>query len=186
MKDTIIGIGGAGRNILNALIEGGISAERTVYADTHLQAVSISQAASFIQLGQERCGGLPAVYPEIGLEAARQAEEDILALIDGAERLLLITGLGSGTGGGAIAHIASLARARLIPTVAFVTLPARFEGNMRAKTAQKSLAALRSILDEEHIHVLPIEQEGHTLNTVYVNSDLEVVAKVKEVLARQE
>ena len=101
----------------------------------------------------------------------------------GADTVILLAGLAGGTGGGAIPFIASLALDYIgAKTIAIVTTPAEIEGAKSQERAEKALANLRGVLDEENIHVIPTAKG--TLATMYDNTDKLALKKVKEILEK--
>lgn len=185
MKIQIWGIGGAGRNILNALIENDVPTECTVYLDTHLQALPSARAGAFIQLGKKLCQGLGAVQAEIGLEAARESKNCICTKLKDLDFLILVAGLGGGVGSGAIPYIASLAQSSTIPTVAIVTLPPAFEGHRRANRAAAGLVQLQTVLGKNNVFVHTIDTTGYNIGTTYeFGSNPQIVEAVQCILKR--
>jgi len=148
MKIKIIGIGGAGSNILDRLVLDGIGDVDIVAMNTDVQSLTSSVARDKVQLGRNTTRGLGAGGdPEIGLAAADEAVEEIRQILEGASILFLCVGLGGGTGSGSAALIAGLAKEHGALTVVFATLPFGFEGRRRARQAEDALAALQEAAD---------------------------------------
>ncbi len=145
---AVIGIGGAGGNAVNNMIESGLEGVEFFAANTDVQALSASKAPAKIQLGTSLTSGLGAgSNAEVGKASAEEAAEEILARIDGAHMLFITAGMGGGTGTGAAPVIARLARERNILTVAVVTKPFNFEGVRRKRIAEAGLEELKPHTD---------------------------------------
>ncbi len=142
---TVVGVGGAGTNVLDTIaLEGNFDA-RLVIMNTDVRALQNSMAGTKIQLGRELTQGLGAGGdPELGMDAAAASEEEIREEIRGQQMVFICTGLGGGTGSGAAPLIARIAREEGAFVVAFATLPFGFEGKRRVRQATESLDALRA------------------------------------------
>ena len=145
----VIGIGGAGGNAINSMIQAGdIQEVEYIVANTDAQALLLSQAPCKVQLGNKVTKGLGAgSNPEIGRKAAEEAIEDVMQAIAGADILFLAAGLGGGTGSGALPVIAAMAKEQGILTVGIVTKPFLFEGKRRLSYAEHAVKQLRSVVD---------------------------------------
>ena len=144
----VIGVGGAGGNAVNRLIEDGMEGVEFIVANTDLQALKDSQASVKIQLGEEIARGLGAGgNPEIGKSAALEATDKLVDALDGADMIFVTAGLGGGTGTGAAPIIGSLAAELGALTIAVVTKPFGFEGRRREMQAEKGLEELRGCVD---------------------------------------
>ncbi len=144
----IVGIGGAGSNALDRIMLDGIESAGLVALNTDVQALTSSVATEKVQLGRETTRGLgTGGDPEVGLEAAEEAVDEIRRAIDGARMVFIIAGLGGGTGSGAAPFVANIAKEQGALVVAFATLPFRFEGKRRGKQAEESLALLQEAAD---------------------------------------
>jgi cell division protein FtsZ len=147
-KIKVIGVGGGGGNAVNRMIAAGIKNVEFIVANTDLQALSASNAATKIQLGSSLTRGLGAGSdPHIGREAAIEDTEKIMDFLEGADMVFVTTGLGGGTGTGAAPVIAALAIEMGALTVAVVTKPFSVEGKKRMEQAEKGLAELRGCVD---------------------------------------
>jgi cell division protein FtsZ len=145
---TVIGVGGAGCNGINNMIATGLSGVEFVAANTDAQALVHSSAEHRIQLGVNLTEGLGAgSRPEIGEAAAEEAIEDIRARVKGSHMVFIAAGMGGGTGTGAAAVIARVARELGILTVAVVTKPFQFEGSRRMRVAEAGIAELKKRVD---------------------------------------
>lgn len=144
----VIGVGGAGGNAVNRLIEDGLEGVDFLVANTDLQALKDSKASVKIQLGEEIARGLGAGgNPEIGKRAALEDTDKLVDALDGADMIFVTAGLGGGTGTGAAPIIGSLATELGALTIAVVTKPFGFEGRRRFVQAEKGLEELRGCVD---------------------------------------
>ncbi len=145
---TVIGVGGAGCNAVNNMIDANLTGVDFVVANTDAQSLAASHAEYKVQLGTRLTEGLGAgSRPEIGQAAAEEALEDIRSVIAGSHMVFIAAGMGGGTGTGAAAVIARTARELGILTVAVVTKPFQFEGARRARIAEAGIAELRQHVD---------------------------------------
>jgi cell division protein FtsZ len=145
---TVIGVGGAGGNAVNNMIAAGLSGVEFMVANTDAQALHSSKCPNRVQLGINLTEGLGAgSKPEIGEAAAREAEDDLRAHLVGTHMLFVAAGMGGGTGTGAAAVVAKVARDLGILTIAVVTKPFTFEGTKRMRTADAGILELRQHVD---------------------------------------
>jgi len=148
IKIKIIGIGGAGSNVLDRIVLDGAGDVDLIAMNTDVQSLTSSVARDKVQLGRNATRGLGAGGdPEIGLAAADEAIDEIRQALEGAGMIFLCAGLGGGTGSGAAALIASLAKEHGALAVVFATLPFAFEGKRRRRQAEEALAALQEAAD---------------------------------------
>ena len=144
----VIGVGGGGSNAVNRMARTGLEGVEFIVANTDLQALRNNAASVKIQIGSKLTKGLGAgADPTVGRAAALEDTDKILAALDGADMVFVITGLGGGTGTGAAPVIASLASEIGALTVAVVTKPFKFEGKKRHLQAERGLEALRDCVD---------------------------------------
>lgn len=144
----VIGVGGAGCNAVNTMIQAGLKHVEFIAANTDVQALGRSQAPFKIQLGPERTRGLGAgAKPEIGKEAALESRDAIREALEGAEMVFVTAGMGGGTGTGAAPIVAGIARELGILTVGVVTKPFQYEGHRRMSYAEEGLRELRRQVD---------------------------------------
>ena len=141
---TVFGVGGAGGNAVNNMIESGLSGVEFVVANTDAQALTSSKAERIIQMGLQVTEGLGAgSQPEVGRAAAEEVLDEIRDQLAGAHMVFITAGMGGGTGTGAAPVIARAARELGILTVGVVTKPFQFEGvrRMRARRGRHQRAA---------------------------------------------
>ncbi len=147
-KIRVIGVGGAGNNAVNRMIEAGITSAEYIAVNTDAQILACNKAPVKIQIGLQRTKGLGAgAEPEIGREAAEESKEELAAAIDGTDLLFITAGMGGGTGTGAAPVIAKLAKDKKILTVAVITEPFEFEGKRRMDNAIRGIDNLRKYVD---------------------------------------
>ena len=147
-KIRVIGVGGAGNNAVNRMIEAGITSAEYVAVNTDAQVLLCNKAPVKIQIGVKRTRGLGAgADPEVGREAAEESKDILAKTIDGTDLLFITAGMGGGTGTGAAPVIAKLARDKHILTVAVVTRPFAFEGRRKMENALKGIENLRKYVD---------------------------------------
>lgn len=145
---TVFGVGGAGGNAVNNMIEQQLDGVEFVVANTDAQALAQSRASSRIQLGPKVTEGLGAgAKPSIGAKAAEETIEDIVDHLMGAHMCFITAGMGGGTGTGAAPIIAQAAREMGILTVGVVTKPFQFEGSRRMRQANEGLEELQQVVD---------------------------------------
>ncbi len=167
----VIGIGGAGCNAVNRMIETGIQGVEFIAANTDAQHLNASKAPIKIQLGPKVTGGLGAgSIPEIGEKAAIESKDAITDLLKGSDMVFITAGMGGGTGTGASPIIAQLAKEMDILVVGVVTKPFGFEGKKRMAQAENGISKLVDSVDSLIIinndNLLKIASK----NTTYVES----------------
>ena len=144
----VIGVGGAGNNAVNRMIQHGLKGVEFISINTDKQALYLSQATQKIQIGDKITKGLGAgANPDIGQKAAEESRDEILQAIKGADMIFITAGMGGGTGTGAAPIVAEIARDQGILTVGVVTRPFLFEGRRRAKNAENGIAQLKEKVD---------------------------------------
>lgn len=144
----VIGVGGGGSNAVNRMIEAGIRGVEFVAMNTDVQVLDRSAAQKKVQLGLNLTKGLGAGgNPEVGKAAAEESKNEIRKAIDGADMVFVTAGMGGGTGTGAAAVVADMAREIGALTVAVVTRPFGFEGARRRKLAESGILALMGRVD---------------------------------------
>ena len=144
----VIGVGGAGNNAVNRMIEEDLPGVEFVAVNTDAQALSNCRAGAKVQIGKKLTRGLGAgARPEIGRQAIEENKDDVLEAVTGADLVFVTAGLGGGTGTGAAPIIAQLARELGALTIGIVTKPFDFEGRKRMQAAESGLAELRKNVD---------------------------------------
>lgn len=149
-KIIVLGLGGAGGNAVHNMIEGQLEGVDLFVANTDSQALEGSICTHRLQLGRELTGGLGAGgRPEVGRAAAEESLDEILTATSGASLVFIAAGMGGGTGTGSAPVVAEAIRKKGILTVAVVTKPFRFEGELRMEVAEEGIEAL-----EQHVDTL--------------------------------
>ncbi|ADL01993.1 cell division protein FtsZ [Brevundimonas subvibrioides] len=145
---VVFGVGGAGGNAVNNMIDAGLEGVEFVVANTDAQHLSFAKTDRRIQLGETITQGLGAgAHPEVGMNAAEESADEIHAHLEGAHMVFITAGMGGGTGTGAAPIIAKCARDRGILTVGVVTKPFTFEGRHRMRLADAGIAELQRYVD---------------------------------------
>ncbi len=144
----VIGVGGAGGNAINNMIESNLQGVKFIVANTDSQALEVSRASQRIQIGEKLTEGLGAgANPDIGREAAHENAEDIRKVLEGSHMVFITAGFGGGTGTGAAPVIAQICKEVGALTVAVVTKPFSFEGRKRMRMAEEGIEALKEVAD---------------------------------------
>nr|WP_217807846.1 cell division protein FtsZ [Oceanibacterium hippocampi] len=147
-KIVVFGVGGAGGNAINNMIESELQGVEFVAANTDAQALAQSRAARRIQLGAALTQGLGAgSKPEVGCKAAEETIEEIVQELEGCHMCFITAGMGGGTGTGAAPVVAEAARQLGILTVGVVTKPFQFEGSHRSRLAEEGIRELQHYVD---------------------------------------
>ncbi|HEX8280944.1 MAG TPA: cell division protein FtsZ, partial [Chthoniobacterales bacterium] len=142
----IIGIGGAGSNVLDRMVLDGLDKADLIAANTDVQSLASSVAANKVQLGRNVTRGLgTGGDPELGFNSAHEAADEIRTALSDARMIFICAGLGGGTGSGAAPVIAEIARDSGALVITFATMPFGFEGKRRGGQAQEALAHLQEI-----------------------------------------
>ncbi len=144
----VIGVGGAGTNAVNNMIEANLQGVKFIVANTDSQSLDTSKAEQKIQLGAELTEGLGAgANPAVGRDAALENLDEIREALSDSHMVFITAGFGGGTGTGATPVIAEICRDLGVLTVAVVTKPFSFEGRKRSKQAEEGISKLRDITD---------------------------------------
>ncbi len=144
----VIGVGGAGNNAVNRMIDAGITSAEYIAVNTDAQILACSKAETKIQIGAHLTKGLGAgADPEIGRAAAEENKDELIKAIEKTDLLFITAGMGGGTGTGAAPVIAKMAKDMKILTVAVVTEPFSFEGKRRMDNTMKGLDNLKKYVD---------------------------------------
>ena len=133
----VIGVGGAGNNAVNRMIEAGIKNVEFIAVNTDRQALQLSKASTKIQIGEKLTRGLGAgANPDIGAQAAEESRTEVAEALRGADMVFVTAGMGGGTGTGAAPIVAGTAKEMGILTIGVVTKPFTFEGKKRLAKAE--------------------------------------------------
>ena len=144
----VIGVGGAGGNAINRMVESGIKNVDFVSINTDRQALKLSRAATKIQIGEKITRGLGAgANPDIGAQAADESKAEIAEAMRGADMVFVTAGMGGGTGTGAAPVVAQSAKEMGVLTIAVTTKPFTFEGKKRSAQADRGIESLKSKVD---------------------------------------
>lgn len=144
----VIGVGGAGGNAVNSIIESGCNGIGFVVANTDAQALEFSKAQHKIQIGVKSTKGLGAgANPEIGKRAAEEDLDKVMDAVSGADIVFIVGGMGGGTGSGGLPVIARALRDKGILVIAIVTRPFLFEGKRRSAVAEEAIQKLKQDVD---------------------------------------
>ena len=147
-KIIVIGVGGAGNNAVNRMIDESISGVEFIGINTDSQALQLCKAPTAIQIGEKLTKGLGAgAQPEIGEKAAEENVEELTQAIKGADMVFVTCGMGGGTGTGAAPVVAKIAKQMGILTVGVVTKPFRFEARTRMTNAEAGIEKLKESVD---------------------------------------
>lgn len=177
----IIGVGGAGNNAVNHMIQSQIQSAKFAAINTDKQALHMSRAEEKLQIGEKLTKGLGAgADPEKGKLAAEESKQEVEKLLDGVDLLFLTAGMGGGTGTGAAPVIAQMAKERNILTVAVVTKPFRFEGMVRMNNALKGIAEL-----EKHVDTLLVIPNDKLLEVLDKNAPIVKAFQVADDVLKQ-
>lgn len=147
-KIIVIGVGGAGNNAVNRMIDENIGGVEFIGINTDKQALALCKAPTLIQIGEKLTKGLGAgAQPEIGEKAAEESSEELNAAIKGADMVFVTCGMGGGTGTGAAPVVAKIAKDMGILTVGVVTKPFKFEAKARMVNALGGIERLKDSVD---------------------------------------
>ena len=164
----VVGVGGGGGNAVNRMIANGLKKVSFVALNTDVQALQRSNAQTRIAIGKELTGGLGAGgQPEVGEKAAKESKEEIKKELENADMVFITAGMGGGTGTGAAAVVAEIAKSCNALTVAVVTTPFTFEGKKKLSLAEQGIEKLRKSVD-----TLIIIPNQHLLNVVEQNTPI--------------
>lgn len=147
-KIKVIGVGGAGNNAINRMIDSRVTGVEFIAANTDKQVLQLSKAPTKIQIGEKltRCLGAGG-DPLVGEKAAEETKEEIANILKGADMVFVTAGMGGGTGTGAAPVVAQIAKELGILTVAVVTKPFAYEGKKRMQNAERGIASLKEKVD---------------------------------------
>ena len=148
VKIKVIGVGGAGNNVINRMIESGVNGVEFVAVNTDKQDLNKSVCKNKVQIGEKLTNGMGAgSKPEIGKKSAEESRAAIAKILEGTDMVFITAGMGGGTGTGAAPIVADLAHEAGILTVGVVTKPFKFEGANRMRQAEAGIAELSKKVD---------------------------------------
>ena len=148
VKIKVIGVGGAGNNVINRMIESNISGVDFIVVNTDKQDLNKSICKNKVQIGEKLTGGMGAgSKPEVGKKSAEESRAQIAKILEGTDMVFITAGMGGGTGTGAAPIVADLAHEAGILTVGVVTKPFRFEGANRMRQAEAGISELAGKVD---------------------------------------
>ena len=153
MKDgtatiKVIGVGGAGNNAVNRMLDLGIKNVDFIAVNTDRQALQKSKANTKIQIGEKITRGLGAgANPDVGAQSAEESKQEITEVLRGADMVFVTAGMGGGTGTGAAPTVAGIAKEMGILTIGVVTKPFTFEGKKRLAQAERGIESLKGKVD---------------------------------------
>lgn len=177
----VLGVGGAGNNAVNRMIEAELKGVEFIAINTDKQALMLSKANQKIQIGDKITKGLGAgANPEAGKRAAEETREEIAQHLKGSDLVFVTAGMGGGTGTGAAPVVAEVAKEMGILTIAVVTKPFSFEGKPRANNAEKGIKEL-----EQYVDTLVIIPNDRLLQVVGKGTSLLDAFKVCDDVLRQ-
>jgi len=144
----VVGVGGAGGNAVNRMVDEDLEGVEFITANTDAQALKGSRAQVTLQVGKKLTRGLGAgARPEVGRQAVAESQDEIRRVLEGADLVFITAGMGGGTGTGAAPIIGEIAREMGALTIGIVTKPFSFEGKKRERQAEQGLAELRRTVD---------------------------------------
>ncbi|MEE1008098.1 MAG: cell division protein FtsZ [Agathobacter sp.] len=147
-KIIVVGVGGAGNNAVNRMIDENIGGVEFIGINTDKQALQLCKAPSLLQIGEKLTKGLGAgAQPEIGQKAAEESAEELAQAVKGADMVFVTCGMGGGTGTGAAPVVAKIAKEQGILTVGVVTKPFKFEAKQRMINAVSGIERLKETVD---------------------------------------
>src|SRR3984893_5690752 len=182
----VVGVGGAGSNVLDRVMLDGIEAAELVAINTDVQSLTASVAAHKVQIGRNLTRGLGAGGdPELGYAAGEEATDEIRSVLEGGNVIFICVGLGGGTGSGAAPIIAQLAKEDNSLVLVFAALPFSFEGRRRCAQAAESLSRLRVIADAvvcfENDRMAEITLPRMGVHEAFAAADLTISQSIRSV-----
>ena len=172
----VVGVGGAGTNAVNRMVDSGLRGVEFIAVNTDKQALALSKATNKVQIGEKLTKGLGAgANPEIGKRAAEESREELAEILKGADLVFVTCGMGGGTGTGAAPIIAEIARDQGILTIGVVSKPFMFEGRQRMKNAEAGIEQLKANVDTLVVvpndRLLQIVSKGTTMTEAFKIAD---------------
>lgn len=181
IKLKVIGVGGAGNNAINRMIEDKVKNVDFIALNTETKILKLSKANKIIQIGRQTTNGLSTGgIVEIGEMAARESIEDIERMLDGTDMLFITAGMGGGTGTGAAPVVAEVAKKLGILTIGIVTKPFIFEGIRKMNQAKKGIENLKKNVD-----ALIVISNDKLLKTIEKNSTIIEAFKLADSTLKQ-
>jgi len=177
----VIGVGGGGCNAVNRMIDEGLSGIEFITVNTDAQALVLSKAPTRVRIWEKVPRGLGAGgNPEMGRKAAEESAEELYEVLKGSDMVFVTAGLGGGTGTGAAAIIAQIAKEIGALTIGVVTRPFTFEGSHRSKSADEGIAKLK-----EHADTLIVIPNDKLLQIVDKRASIADAFKTADDVLRQ-
>jgi len=177
----VIGVGGAGQNAVNRMMEEGIQGVEFISANTDAQALTLSRAPVRVRLGDKLTRGLGAGGdPEIGRKAAEESSDELYNVLKGADMVFVTAGMGGGTGTGAAPIVAQVAKECGALTIGVVTRPFTFEGGKRTQSAEAGVVKMK-----EHAHTLISIPNDRLLQLADKKSSLQVAFRMADEVLHQ-
>ena len=172
----VVGVGGAGTNAVNRMVDSGLRGVEFIAVNTDKQALTLSKAATKVQIGEKLTKGLGAgANPDVGKRAAEESREELAETLKGADLVFVTCGMGGGTGTGAAPIIAEIARDQGILTIGVVSKPFMFEGRQRMKNAENGIEQLKANVDTLVVvpndRLLQIVSKGTTMTEAFKIAD---------------
>ena len=185
-KIKVVGVGGAGGNVVNTMIESGFQGVEFIAMNTDAQALRNSKAPRKFQLGEQLTRGLGAgADPEVGREAALEDQDRLHELIAGADMVFIAAGMGGGTGTGAAPVLAQVCKEAGALTVAVCTRPFVFEARKRHRAAEEGIENLKSVVDTlitiPNARLVSLSTERTTVMEAFSMADEVLLQAVKGV-----
>mgnify|MGYP000840419459 CR=1 FL=1 len=157
VKIKVIGVGGAGNNVINRMIASDVKGVEFVAVNTDKQDLEKSKCKNKVQIGEKLTGGMGAgSKPDIGQKSAEESKALISQVLEGTDMVFITAGMGGGTGTGAAPVVAEIAREQGVLTVGVVTKPFGFEGQKRMRAAEAGIEQLRGKVDS--LVIIPNER----------------------------
>jgi cell division protein FtsZ len=177
----VVGVGGGGCNAVNRMIVEGVQGIEFIAVNTDAQALVQSKAQTKVRIGDKTTGGLGAGgNPEVGKKSAEESSEELYEILKGSDMVFVTAGMGGGTGTGAAAVVAQIAREIGALTIGVVTRPFTFEGSKRLQGAEQGIARLK-----EHADTLIVIPNDRLLQIVDRKSSLQDSLKTADDVLRQ-
>ena len=182
----VVGVGGGGGNAVNRMIASGLKKVSFVALNTDVQALQRSNAGTRIAIGKELTGGLGAGgVPEVGEKAAIESKEEIKSELENSDMVFITAGMGGGTGTGAAAVVAEIAKGLGALTVAVVTTPFAFEGKKKLLLAQQGIERLRKQVDTliliPNQHLLKVVEANTPIKQAFLIADSALLQAVQGI-----